>query len=373
MQLDKFSTSIPDKIRKVKIISFIINYFCGLASDGQRVRLYIQSGFLLLIMWIGYEFYGFVRYHQSGWMTPYFIRPPGVEGFLPISALISLKYWIMTGIINEIHPSGLVIFLIIIILSVFLKKSFCAWICPVGLISESLWQLGNKLFKRNIRFWKWLDYPLRSIKYLLLFFFLYAILWQMDVLALKKFIYSPYNKVADIKMLMFFSNIDEFALWTLIILVVLSVIIKNFWCRYLCPYGALLGFLSMFSPVKVTRNEKTCTDCQKCTKACPHLIKVHSLDRVISDECTGCAICVDVCPEEDTLNFKVTKKSKPIPTWAFGLSVVIIFILGTTLARITGHWDNKIADQEYKKRIGEINNPIYDHNRGEVPEYDEED
>jgi len=373
MQLNKSSTRIQEKIRNLKFISFLLSYLQNLKTDGQKVRLYVQFGFLLLIVWIGYEFYGFVQYHQSGWETAYFSRPPGVEGFLPISALISLKYWILTGVINNIHPSGLVIFVIIVILGLFLKKSFCAWICPVGLMSESLWQLGTKLFKRNIRLWKWLDYPLRSLKYLLVFFFLYAVIWQMDVFTLKKFIYSPYNKVADIKMLMFFVDIDEFAIWTLIILVVLSVIIKNFWCRYLCPYGALLGFLSMFSPVKVTRTEETCTDCQECTNSCPHLIQVHSLDRVSSDECTGCALCVDACPEEDTLDFKVSKKSKSIPTWAFGLTVVLMFVLGTTFAMLTGHWQNNISDEEYRKRVEEINKPVYDHNRGEVPEYDEDD
>ena len=269
MHINKSFTRISDKFRNFKFIYFLSTYLQNLKSDGQKVRLYIQFGFLLLIIWIGYEFYGFLQYHQSGWKTAYFSRPHGVEGFLPISALISLKYWILTGVFNNIHPSGLVIFIIILVLGLFLKKSFCAWMCPVGLMSESLWQLGTKLFKRNIRLWKWLDYPLRGLKYLLLFFFVYAVLWQMDVSTLKNFIYSPYNKVADIKMLMFFTNISEFAIWTLIILVVLSVIVKNFWCRYLCPYGALLGFLSIFSPVKVSRTEETCTDCQQCTDACP--------------------------------------------------------------------------------------------------------
>jgi polyferredoxin len=373
MSLNNSVSPVPEQIRNHKFISSFLQYIKNLKSDGQKVRLYIQAGFLVLILWIGYEFYGFVQYYQSGGETSYFTRPPGVEGFLPISALISLKYWILTGIINDIHPSGMVILIIILILGVVLKKSFCSWICPVGLMSESLWQLGNKIFKKNIRLWKWLDIPMRSLKYLLLLFFLYAIIWQMDVFSLKQFIYSPYNKVADIKMLTFFTDISEFALWTLIILVALSVIIKNFWCRYLCPYGALLGFLSLFSPVKVTRNEENCTDCQKCTKVCPHLINVHTLDRVVSDECTGCALCVDSCPEESTLEFKVTKKSKPIPTWAFGLTVVLIFLIGTSLARVTGHWHNSITDEEYQRRVKEINKPIYDHNRGEVPQYDEDD
>ena len=373
MQSHKSFSLIPGKIVNSKIFSASLSFIRNIKSDGQKTRMYIQFGFLLLIMWIGYEFYGFVQYHQTDWKTQYFSRPPGVEGFLPISALLSLKYWLITGIINDIHPSGMILLIIIIAVSFLLKKSFCAWICPVGLMSESLWQLGIKLFKKNIRLWKWLDFPLRSLKYILLFFFIYAVFWEMDVLSLKQFIYSPYNKVADIKMLMFFTDMSSVTLWTLIILVILSVVIKNFWCRYLCPYGAFLGFLSIFSPVKVTRNEETCTNCQKCTKACPHLIPVHTLERVSSDECTGCSLCLVVCPEEDTLDFKVTKKSKAIPTWAFGLSVVLIFLMGTALARITGHWQNKISDQEYRKRVQEIDKPIYNHNRGKVPAYDEND
>ncbi len=353
--------------------SKVFLYIDQLLSDGQKVRFYIQMVFFIVIVWIGFEFYGFVRYLETGGESGYFSRPPGVEGFLPISALMSLKYWLLTGVFNDIHPSGLVILLLILVLGIFLKKSFCSYICPVGLISESMWQLGQKIFKKNIRLWRWLDYPLRSLKYLLLIFFLWAVLVQMDVFSLRQFIYSPYNKVADIKMLYFFTNIDAFALWTLVILFALSIIIKNFWCRYLCPYGALLGFLSMFSPVKVTRNEETCTDCEACTDACPHSIKVHTHLRVISDECTACTLCVDACPEKDTLDLKVSQKSRPIPTWAFGLTVLLFFFFGTLLARVTGHWYNGITEQEYMQRIQELDKPVYDHLRGEVPEYGPED
>ena len=105
-------------------------------------------------------------------------------------------------------------------------------------------------------------------------------------------------------MLYFFTKIDAFALWTLIILVVFSVLIKNFWCRYLCPYGALLGFLSIFSPLKITRNEETCTDCEACTDACPHAIRVHTRLRVISDECTACGMCEPVAESRiETVEF----------------------------------------------------------------------
>ncbi|MGD9488647.1 MAG: 4Fe-4S binding protein [Calditrichaceae bacterium] len=328
---------------------------------GQNVRFSVQLGFLLLILWIGYEFYGFVEYHLSGGQTARFERPPGVEGFLPIGALVSLKYWILSGEFSMIHPSALVLFLIFVFTAVFLKKGFCSWICPVGFISEMLWNFGQKIFGRTFALPKWLDYPLRSLKYLILIFFANAILLGMNEFALKMFIESPYNKLADVKMLLFFANISEFAMWSILILVVLSVVVKNFWCRYLCPYGALLGFLSMFSPVKVTRDEETCIDCKKCTKVCPSLIQVHKANRVYSDECMACGECITACPVDEALQFKITKKSKPIPVWVYGVIIVGVFMLGTGAAMLSGHWKNKISEAEYRVRIQNINSPEYNH------------
>lgn len=352
----------------------INTWWLRLKHNGQKIRFYIQFGFLLVVLWIGFQFYFFVNYHQHNSQGIYFGRPPGVEGFLPISSLISFKYWLQSGIFNSIHPAGLVLFLIILVIGFLLKKSFCSWICPLGFLSESLWQVGQKIFKKNLRLPRWLDIPLRAIKYLLLIFFLYAILWKMDAGQIQRFIYSPYNRLADVKMLLFFTEISAVALWTLTVLILLSVSIKNFWCRYLCPYGALLGFLSLFSPVKITRNPKTCIDCRRCTKVCPHLITVHKPLRVISDECTACALCVDACPVEDTLQFKSSNNSRRfIPSWVFGLLVLGIFMAGVLVARISGHWQNSISESEYSKRIQEINKPIYEHNRGEVPDYTAED
>ena len=249
-----------------------------------------------------------------------------------------------------------------------MKKAFCSWLCPIGTLSESLWMLGKKIFKRNIPLPRWLDYPLRSLKYLLLLFFVWSIL-MMDVTNLTAFIYSPYNKVADVKMYFFFANITTFALWTIIILVLFSVVVKNFWCRFLCPYGALLGIAGWLSPLKITRNKATCIDCDLCTKACPADIKVHAAGRVWSDECTSCLACVEVCPVKNTLDMRLSRKSKPVPNWVLGSLVVGMFVAITGLAVLTGHWQNSIQKEEYQRRFQQINSPIYQHFRGEVPDY----
>jgi polyferredoxin len=327
-----------------------------------------QAAFVLLCIWIGIEFYLFMKWGISAGQQSFFPRPPGVEGFLPISALISLRYWLETGIINAIHPSGLFILVAILLIGLLFKKAFCSWLCPVGTLSESLWMFGKKIFGKNLNVNRWLDYPLRSLKYLLLFFFVWSI-WQMDVPSLYAFIYSPYNKVADIKMYLFFVNISNFALWTLIILMIFSVFIKNFWCRYLCPYGALLGALSWLSPLKITRNKSTCIDCELCTKMCPANIKVHKVKRVVSDECTACLECVQICPEKRTLDIQSSIIKTRVPNWIFGSLIVGIFIAITGLAILTGNWQNKISKDEYQKRFKELESPIYQHYQGRVPEY----
>jgi hypothetical protein len=76
----------------------------------QQWQRVVQWGFVALILWIGIDFYLFVRNLEQGIVTT---RPPGVGAFLPISALISIKYWLLTGIYNTIHPAALTLLLTI--------------------------------------------------------------------------------------------------------------------------------------------------------------------------------------------------------------------------------------------------------------------
>lgn len=339
-----------------------------LEEDSQFQRTAVQSAFVLLCLWIGLEFHLFMRWGLSGGREAFVNRPPGVEGFLPISALISLTYWFRTGIVNDIHPSGLFIFLAIIAVSVVVKKAFCSWLCPIGTLSESLWMLGQRLFGRNISLPRWLDYPLRSLKYLLLAFFVWSI-WQMDVPSLAAFIYSPYNRMADAKMYLFFAGIGGIALWSIVGLMLLSVVVRNFWCRFLCPYGALLGIAGWFSPLKITRTASRCIDCALCTKACPSGITVHTVRRVWSDECMSCMACVEACPVKDTLAVRFRRNSRPVPTWAMGVLVAGVFVAVTGLAVLAGHWQSGIGREEYQRRFQQLESPQYNHVRGKVPSY----
>ena len=337
----------------------------------QWFRKIVQYLFLAIVVLIGIKFSVFVDQLANG-ILPTVSRPPGIEAFLPISSLISLKYWVVTGIFNPVHPSGLIILLMALATGLLLKRGFCSCICPFGLLTEYLNRLHKLIFRKNVKLPPWLDYPLRSIKYLLLGFFLWAIVLQMDAVALEYFIYSPYNMVADIKMLYFFQNITAFALRVLVVLFVLSILVRNFWCRYLCPYGALLGVLSFLSIFKIHRNDETCTNCQKCTRTCPVDIKVHKTLSVISDECHACLKCVAVCPEKDTLYISVSKRKAILKPWVYAAAVCLLFIGGSLTGRMTGNWQTGISNSEYLFHVRNLQMPFYQHNRGQVPAYDKE-
>ena len=208
----------------------------------------------------------------------------------------------------------MVLFLIFAAISLVLKRAFCSWLCPVGTLSEYLWKAGRKLFGRNLVLPRWLDLPLRSVKYLLMAFFV-VIIGGMSAAALEDFMAQPYGILADVKMLHFFLHMSSTALIVIAVLALLSVFIKNFWCRYACPYGAVMSLASLASPVKIRRDQQSCVACGKCAKACPQDLPVDRLIQVRSVECTACLECVASCATQNALQFALPPRAAvPAPS-----------------------------------------------------------
>ena len=251
---------VPAKTRK-KLIRRKIQ------DRSQWFRHSVQAAFVMLNIGLGIQFCLWTRYYDSAGKTLYVNRPAGVEGWLPIAGMMNTKYLLETHSIPQIHPAAMFLFLAFLASSLLLKKAFCSWLCPIGTLSELLWKTGEKLFGRNFQLPKWLDIPLRGLKYVLLSFFAFVI-GSMSAAALADFLHSPYGMVADVKMLNFFRDMGQTGIIVFVVLLSLSLFIRNFWCRYLCPYGALMGLASLLSPAKIRRDAAACIDCGKCARAC---------------------------------------------------------------------------------------------------------
>lgn len=309
-------------------------------------RRSVQVLFSAIVAAMGIKFHLFVSYLEQG-RIPGFERPPGVEAFLPISALVSLKHWVYTGSINMVHPSALVLFLIICATAFVAKKGFCSWVCPIGFLSEGAAVLNRKLFKKPLPLPAVPDLLLRSLKYLIAGFFIYQIFVRMPMGSIESFIQSPYHQFADIKMLKFFTEMSATALMVLMVLTGLSVLIQNFWCRYLCPYGALLGMIGFFSLGKVHRQASNCTNCGRCETACPGKIAIRQKTRIHSPECSSCMTCIKSCPEKDAVKFKIFSGRQPVSATAMAVFFILIFAAGITAAKVSGNWQNAISPRAY--------------------------
>ncbi len=315
-------------------------------------RLAIQGAFALFLLYTGWQFQRFVSHFESGGALPYVPRPATVEAFLPLSALVALKSWLGTGSFDTIHPAGLVLLLTIVGISALYKKGFCSWVCPIGALSDLLARAGRWWLGENLRMPGLLDWPLRGTKYLLLLFFVDAILLGMSSRDAALFLQNPYNKVADVKMLQFFTSPASGVAAFLVVLALLSALFPNFWCRYLCPYGALLGLAGLLSPLKVTRDRDACTNCGLCTRACPNRIDVARAKRVWSPECTGCLECVAACPRQKTLGIAPPRvRVGVIGAWLFPALLLGTLFAAVVVAQLSGHWQTSIPYREYASLI----------------------
>lgn len=192
--------------------------------------------------------------------------------------------------------------IVLILMTIVLRTGFCGWLCPLGATADVFRAFGKKVgslgFMKpvNKKYRKWvrnnqsllykLDRYARYFKYFFLLWIVQAALFDIASISSGGII------------LVLFSLIY-------IVVILLAFLTERAWCKYLCPVGATLGIISIFSPTKVARNEQACISCKLCTKSCPMNIDVANMTQVNDTECITCLKCVDACPVEDALDLNV--------------------------------------------------------------------
>ncbi|WP_243358094.1 4Fe-4S binding protein [Fundidesulfovibrio terrae] len=301
--------------------------------SARAARRAVQYLFAAGCVYTGWRFLGFLAWTADPG-APFVPRPAGVEAFLPIAALAGLKSLVLTGAYDFVHPAGLTILLAAMACALVFRKSFCGFVCPVGLASDLVGAAGRRagISRAAPRL---LDRLAGAVKYLFLAFFLASIFVLMDAASARQFLASPYNLTADAHLLKLFMHPSGTFLAVLGFLVLAGAVFRNAWCRWLCPYGALLGLLGLAGPCAVSHDAQGCDGCGRCRRACPMDISPGAAAR--SPQCVGCGQCVEACPKPGTLRLRLF--TRPVPRFTALIGGTGLFAGICLLAMALGGWE----------------------------------
>ncbi|MGI2123447.1 4Fe-4S binding protein [Shewanella baltica] len=281
-------------------------------------------------------------------ITPWLMRPDVVDAFLPIAGGIELKAIVSLNLWDQTHPAAAVMLAAVLLTGLLCKRAFCGWACPLGLAGEYLYAFRKRFIKSELTPPAWLDWPLRMLKYLLLLGLCYIVI-GMPAQSIPNYLDGNYHKIADLKMALFFLTPSLITLLVFALILALAAWRRQGFCRYLCPYGAILGILSFASPLKIRRDSQHCLieakgmKCDKCTRACPANIIVHTKTTVRSDECQACMRCVAACPKSAALGLGLKSGHRLGHKGLLALVLIALFILPLG-AYLAGFWHSQTPD-----------------------------
>lgn len=260
---------------------------------GRRRNRAIRLGLLGALL-AGVTINGYLHQHPIAG-----VRTVGVDALCPFGGLESLWSVVWLGVtLKHIATSTLILFAFTVVTALIFRRVFCGYICPLGTLQEFFGKIGHGIWgRRRPEVPAAIDRPARYLKYAVL---AVIALWTWIAGGLVIRAFDPWVAYMHLSSAEVFA---EFSLGLVVLGVSLagSVVYDRFFCKYLCPMGALLAILSKIAPFAVRRNANTCTSCKACDKACPVNIEVSTASAVKSAECISCNECVNACPVSNTL------------------------------------------------------------------------
>ncbi len=289
----------------------------------RRLAQTISVFLLVYILWN-------TRYPLSGYINPEFYF------------LIDPFAMIITSLAERVLLPGLIYASTLLLITFIAGRGFCGWICPLGALLDFLSYcrtLAMKIFHKKNREPEPL--PLRHGKYLLLGAAVIAagagvqMAWFLDPITIfvRAFSFNIHPFISGsidsgFKALLAAANYPEWLesaydylregflslstpdfthagtiLIILLVILILSLVKRRFWCRYLCPLGATLALPAMASPLR-----RDVEQCKKNCGICGNLCRMNAIRRdntYIKEECILCLDCVALCPgEKATFSFK---------------------------------------------------------------------
>jgi len=285
------------------------------------VRKTIQIGFFSFVFLLTA---GHVM-EEWGLVLPFSVA--SIHAICPFGAVETAGRLITQGnFIPKTNESNLWMFLATAGTTVLFGALFCGWLCPLGSIQDWVGKLGQRIFKKRYNNFvpKRLDRVMGYLRYFVL---------VLIVVDTTRMLSLTFAKVDPYYALFHFWTGEALISAIIVLLIVLgaSLFVERPWCRWLCPFGAVLGLLQLLAPWKIRRNTRLCTSCGLCSRACPVNIDVAKKIAVLDTRCNRCGECLTVCPVENTLDYALPGKNKLSLNNRFMASGIILILFFTPI------------------------------------------
>jgi len=283
------------------------------------------------------------------------------ELFLDMSVLAGLA----TVITQHNLMAGMFLGVLIAAATLFVGRFFCGWVCPMGACQ----QLGAYVFEGKDRkdrytrnsFSRW-----QRVKYAVLAVFVLAAVFGvvlaglLDPIALiTRFGVTVVRPFVDLvgqdgatQTVAFDAAVATGVIFVAAFL--MNLVQPRFWCRTICPLGAMLGLFSLRPVFRMVRDEQQCIRCGRCTEECQGACEPDKA--LVPSECVMCMNCIDVCPTR-AIAFKATRRLEDEAAaqtwrgaWVSRRQFIAAAVGGLASVAVLRNWRN-ILGRGYPKRI----------------------
>ncbi|WP_300896940.1 quinol dehydrogenase ferredoxin subunit NapH [uncultured Helicobacter sp.] len=190
------------------------------------------------------------------------------------------------------------VLLVVALYGVFLGRAYCAFVCPINLITDLANFLRAKLgFNRTQR----MVFLSRSSRFVIL---------ALSLILSALFGVAAFELISPISMLhrglVFGMGFGIFAILAVFLFDLL--VVKNGFCGHICPLGATYSLIGKFALLRVKHTLANCTKCMQCVRVCPEpdvLKPVGKEDGAFKTmTCLRCGRCIEVC-DDNALHFSI--------------------------------------------------------------------